>query len=74
MKKIFPNLPHGVRGGVKCKNGYTWFFKGKKVWAYKGNELLPNYPHDMKNTKLFPKLVLSAANKNGNVYLLRVIL
>lgn len=49
-----------------------FLFKGRQLWAYKGYQLLPNYPMDMRKTRMYPKLILSAAAKNGNIYLLRV--
>jgi hypothetical protein len=27
LLEAFPKLVVGVKGGVKCKNNYTWFFK-----------------------------------------------
>lgn len=45
---------------------------GTKIWAYKGYELLPQYPIDMRKQKIFPKYVMSATNKNGKIYIIRV--
>jgi hypothetical protein len=27
--KLYPHIQEGVRGGFKCKNNYTWLFKGE---------------------------------------------
>ena len=70
--KLYPGIQSGVRGGFRCKNNLTWFFKHKKMWAYKSNQLVAGFP---KRTfdPLFPNSLhaVAAMGNNSRVYLLK---
>ena len=69
--RLYPDLPPGVHGGVKCAKGYTWFFQGRFVWAYHNQTLLKNLSRRAFDP-LYPRNPYTAVNKNGKVYLIKV--
>ena len=70
LYEVYPKIESAVRGGVKCPRNYTWFFKGKKVWAYDNYNLVNGYPKLVKDP-LFPSNPWTAVNKDGKIYVLK---
>lgn len=71
LQTLFKDLPEDVSGGVQCRRGFNWFFRGHSVWSYQGNMLRSGFPRVNFNP-LHPKSPSTAVNKNGKVYLLKV--
>lgn len=72
LKNLFKDLPEDVTGGVQCRRGFTWFFRGHSVWSYQGNTLRSGFPRVNYNP-LHPKNPSAAINKNGKFYIVKVI-
>lgn len=70
LLKKYPGIESGVRGGVKCKKGLTWFFKDRRVWAFKGYILMPSYPKRISD-RLFPSNPYTATLIGGKMYILK---
>jgi len=66
----YPSIEANVRGGVRCNRNYTWFFKGKRTWAYNGYKLLDGFPKIIRDP-LYPNNPYTAVHKNGKIYLLK---
>lgn len=68
---LYPNLEDNIRGGVRCYQNYTWFFKRRQVWSYNGFKLRDGFPKTI-NDPLFPVHPTTAINLYNKIFLLKV--
>lgn len=70
LLRVYKGIESGVRGGVKCKKGLTWFFKDRRAWVYKGYKLQSGYPKRITDP-LYPSNPYTAALVRGQMYILK---
>lgn len=71
LYKELPQIEAGVRCGVVTDDLFTWFFKGRVVWIYYKNVLLPGFPRIIYDP-LFPNNPYTAFYANNTIFLLKV--
>jgi hypothetical protein len=69
--KLYPNLTEGVRGGSRCDQGLTWFFKGRWLWVYSDFTLLSGFPYRIPES-IFPTHIYTSIWKDNKLYGIKV--
>ena len=63
----FPEIVEDARGGARCNQRLTWFFKGRQLWVYSNYTLLSGFPYRIPES-IFPTNLYTTLWKDNKLY------